>query len=83
MPSLYYSMNKHIETIIATDESGNRYTLAVWQKFIESRTLSGTSIIPGMKTIYDQNGHHVNVVDYEKGDFLVVETQTELKRTSP
>ena len=73
-------MKKYIETINAVDESGNQYTLTVWQEFTENRTFSGTSWVPGLKTIYDQNKRRVNCVE---DDFLVVQTQTKLKRINP
>jgi hypothetical protein len=73
-------MNKIVETITATDDAGNEYTLSVWQTFLKSVTTGGTQLVPGLKTILDEHGHHVNVVDYDNGEFIVVETGTKLKR---
>ena len=71
---------KHIDTITVQDDHGMTHQLRVYQTFIESTTSSGTSTTPGLKTIINQDGHSVNVVDFQRGEFLVVQTNTPLKR---
>lgn len=76
------TMNKKvkIETIHAVDDLNGKYVLSVWQDLIEATTTSGTEWVTGLKSVCDQNGNNVNVLDYDKGEFLVVATNTKLKR---
>ncbi len=69
---------RHVDTINAVDDLGNRHLLGVWEELIEVTTSQGTNYAPGVRHVYDQNGHHINVLNND--EFLVVETNTKLKR---
>ena len=63
---------KHIGTFTACDAEGKEYTVFVYQDFIISRGLSGTSRTPGMKSMRTDDGEAVNFIEKGKYEVLTV-----------
>ena len=59
---------KHIGTFSARDKDGTRYTIYVYQDFIQTRR--GEPAIPGLKELRLADGTHVNHI--EQGQYEIL-----------
>lgn len=67
------------ETFDAVDEDGKRYTLELYQTFVEFRPISGeASWSKGSKRFQTVNGDHVNAS--ADGTFILLDSGKKLRR---
>jgi hypothetical protein len=70
-------MKKHTETFTAVDANNNKYQIDVYQTFIKSESLDGTSITPGLKD-YRIGKDPIRRID--DNTFQTQSTNTQLKK---
>ena len=71
-------MQKEIERFIAIDDDNNRYTVIILQNYVETRTRSGVSSIPGFKEAITSDGLTLNTDDGKT--FEIVQTGTVIRK---
>lgn len=67
---------RQIGEFVATDESGNEWTILVYQEFHATRTRTGTQWLEGQKYLETAEGDHVNRIEQGKYEIIDVETIT-------
>ncbi|CZH23784.1 Uncharacterised protein [Legionella pneumophila] len=70
---------KYIDSFLAYDQKGNAYKINIFQSVIDCGTLQDPKATRlGRPRFCTEDGLAVNVVDIEKGEFLIVQTNTSI-----
>lgn len=68
---------QYIGSFWAYDEDGNVYKINIFKSIIDVGHLQDpNATMSGMPRLETENGMSVNVVDINKGEYLIVETNT-------
>jgi len=75
---------KDVEHIECVDDDGHRYTVVVWQKFVQGQNYVNEDVQaspkPAGKSLTLDDGRDVNALDKEMQTFRIVDDETVIKR---
>ena len=71
-------MIRMIDQFTATAETGETFTIQLWQEFITVDSLGGRETLPGLKSLRTDTGQNVNYID--ENTFQIVQTDMIVRR---
>ncbi|KTD34649.1 hypothetical protein Lmor_1182 [Legionella moravica] len=76
--------DKYIDSFWAYDQDGNAYKIHIFQSVIDTGTFQDPKATRlGLPRLSTEDGLAVHVVDIEKGEFLIVQTDTSIYINQP